>query len=162
MGSLVAEGGVCLDGQGTASTRLGSALVTGLTPYLHFPGTAREALSFYAKVFGGVPELHSFEEFGRSDGPGDAIAHGQLLDAPISLYAADAAGDEPGFQAQGLMLSLLGTADPATLRAWFARLADGGTVVEDLQPRQWGAFDGQVIDRYGLHWLIGFESDADA
>ncbi len=61
------------------------------------------------------------------------------------------------------MLSLLGTAEPATLRRWFAGLAaDGGTVVDDLQERPWGASDGQVIDRYGLHWLIGFEHDATA
>jgi Family of unknown function (DUF6308) len=25
------------------------------------------------------------------------------------------------------------------------------------QTRAWGASDGQIIDRYGLHWLIGFE-----
>jgi PhnB protein len=136
--------------------------VSGLTPYLHFPGTAREALSFYALVFGGTAELHDFAEFGRTDGPADAIAHGQIVDAPVSLYGADAAGDEAPFRAEGLMLSLLGTADPATLRRWFARLADGGTVVDDLQRRPWGAFDGQVIDRYGVHRLIGFETDADA
>ncbi|HVV48400.1 MAG TPA: hypothetical protein VHO06_01960 [Polyangia bacterium] len=59
------------------------------------------------------------------------------------------------------MLSLLGTADAGTLRDWFACLADGGTVVDDLQRRPWGAFDGQVIDRYGVHWLIGFEADAE-
>jgi PhnB protein len=59
------------------------------------------------------------------------------------------------------MFSLLGTADAPTLRVWFASLAaDGGTVVEDLQERGWGASDGQVIDRYGLHWLIGFEHDS--
>jgi PhnB protein len=58
------------------------------------------------------------------------------------------------------MLSLLGTADAATLRGWFARLADGGTVADDLQQRPSGAFDGRVIDRYGVHWLIGFETDA--
>jgi PhnB protein len=28
-----------------------------------------------------------------------------------------------------------------------------------LQSRPWGASDGQVIDRHGLHWLIGFEGD---
>ena len=57
------------------------------------------------------------------------------------------------------MLALLGTAGPATLRTWFARLAEGGRVVDDLQTRPWGASDGQVIDRYGLRWLIGFEGD---
>jgi PhnB protein len=136
--------------------------VAGLTPYILFPGTAREALTFYAEVFGGEVELSSFAEFARADGPADAIAHGYLVDAPVALYAADVAGDDVAFRAQGLMLSLLGTADAMTLRRWFTRLADGGTVVDDLQERPWGAFDGQVIDRYGVPWLIGFESEAEA
>jgi PhnB protein len=57
------------------------------------------------------------------------------------------------------MFALLGTAEPAVLRTWFARLAEGGTVVDELQQRPWGAHDGQVIDRFGLHWLIGFEGE---
>jgi PhnB protein len=130
------------------------------TPYIQFPGTAREALSFYAEVFGGAAQLHTFAEFNRTDGPAEHIAHGYLMDSPVALFASDAAGDEPAFQAQGLMLSLLGTTDAATLRRWFARLAEDGKVLDDLQQRPWGAFDGQVIDHYGLHWLIGFEDDA--
>jgi PhnB protein len=132
------------------------------TPYLRFQGTAREALSFYASVFGGEAQLHTYAEFGRDDGPGDAIAHGYLADAQVALFAADAAGDEPPFKAAGLMLALLGTADAGTLRVWFTQLADGGTIVEDLQTRPWGASDGQVIDRYGVHWLIGFEDETTA
>jgi PhnB protein len=58
-----------------------------------------------------------------------------------------------------MMLSLLGTADASRLRQWFSRLAEGGRVVDELQERPWGASDGQVVDRYGLHWLIGFEAD---
>jgi PhnB protein len=128
-------------------------------PYLHFPGTAREALTFYGDVFGCSVELHTFAEFHRTDGPADAIAHGYLAHGPVTLYGADAAGDQPPFRSEGLMLALLGTADPATLRSWFSSLSQGGQVVDDLQRRPWGASDGQVIDRYGLHWLIGFEGD---
>jgi PhnB protein len=134
----------------------------GPTPYIYFPGTAREALSFYADVFGGATELHTFAEFSRADGPADAIAHGYLVDAPVALFASDVASEQPAFRAQGLMLSLLGTAAAATMRGWFARLAEEGEVVDDLQERPWGDFDGQVIDRYGLHWLIGFKNDASA
>jgi PhnB protein len=83
-------------------------------------------LSFYADVFGGTAQLHTFAEFNRTDGPGDLIAHGYVVDAPVALFASDVVGDEPAFQAQGLMLSLLGTADAATLRRWFARLAEEG------------------------------------
>ena len=133
--------------------------MTDLTPYLHLPGTAREALDFYGAVFGCSVHMHSFEEFGRTDGPADAIAHGYLADGPVTLFAADVAGDEPPLRCEGLMLSLLGTSDPTTLRNWFARLSDGGRVVDELQVRPWGDYDGQVIDRHGVHWLIGFQGD---
>jgi PhnB protein len=55
------------------------------------------------------------------------------------------------------MFSLLGTTSAATLRAWFAKLAEGGTILDELQERPWGATDGQVVDRYGVRWLVGFE-----
>jgi PhnB protein len=128
-------------------------------PYLHFPGTARDALTFYARVFGGSAELHTFGDFNRTDGPAEAIAHGYLKDGPVLLFAADAAGDQAPLRCEGLMLSLLGTVEASTLKEWFAGLSEGGQVVDDLQVRPWGASDGQVIDRYGLHWLIGFEDD---
>jgi PhnB protein len=136
--------------------------MTAPTPYLQLPVTAREALTFYGEVFGCRVQLHTFEEFGRNDGPGDAIAHGYLEDGPVALFASDAAGDEPSFRCEGMMLSLLGTASPATLRTWFSNLSQGGRVVDDLQKRPWGASDGQVVDRFGLHWLIGFEGEDSA
>ena len=68
-------------------------------------------------------------------------------------------GDEPPFRSEGMMLALLGTADPVDAAPVVHCLAEGGRVVDDLQTRPWGASDGQVIDRYGLHWLIGFEGD---
>lgn len=130
------------------------------TPYFHFAGTAREALTFYGDVFECKVQLHTFAEFNRTDGPADAIAHGYLVEGPVALFAADVSGDQLAFRCEGMMLALLGTAPPSTLRRWFSALSDGGRVVDDLQARPWGASDGQVIDRNGLHWLIGFEGDA--
>ena len=130
--------------------------MTAPMPYLHFAGTAREALAFYRSVFGGEVGVNTFAEFGRDDGPGEAVAHG-MLDGPVSLFAADAAPGEATVQMQGVMLSLLGTAAPAELERWFAALAEGGTVVDPLQERPWGDHDGQVTDRYGLTWLIGYQ-----
>jgi PhnB protein len=135
--------------------------MTGPTPYLSFAGTARAALSFYGEVFGCSVQLHTFEEFGRTDGPAEAIAHGYLADGPVALFATDVAGDEPPFRSEGLLFSLLGTASPDTLTAWFDALSDGGRVIDPLETKPWGAADGQVVDRFGLHWLIGFEGDED-
>ncbi|MFJ4168864.1 VOC family protein [Paenarthrobacter sp. NPDC089714] len=130
--------------------------MTALQIYVLFPGTAREALAFYQGVFGGELTLHSYGEFGRTDGPEDAVAHG-VLGGAVALAGADAAAGETSIRTEGLMLSLLGAAAPTELHGWFERLADGGTVIDPLGPKPWGASDGQVIDRYGLHWLIGYE-----
>ncbi|MCA1781202.1 MAG: VOC family protein [Dermatophilaceae bacterium] len=133
--------------------------MTSPTPYFHLPGTTREALILYGQVFGCSVQLHTLAEFGRTDGPADAIAHGYLSHGPVTLFASDATGGQASFRSEGLRLSLLGTADAATLNGWFAALADGGEIVDDLQERPWGATDGQVIDPHVLHWLIGFEPD---
>ena len=133
--------------------------MTAPTVYISFPGTAREALSFYAGVFGGELSLHTRQDFG-SGGPPDAIAHG-MLDGPVALAGSDVGAGDKSVQVEGLMLSLLGTAEPALLHAWFDQLADGGRIIDPLAPKPWGASDGQVIDRYGLHWLIGYEAAAE-
>ena len=124
--------------------------------YVSFPGTAREALGFYADVFGGELSLYTYEEFSRSDGHPDAIAHG-VLNGTVALAGSDAAAGDKSVRFEGLMLSLLGTAEPSVLHEWFDKLSAGGQVVDPLAAKPWGASDGQVIDRYGLHWLIGYE-----
>jgi PhnB protein len=127
--------------------------------YVSFPGTAREALGFYAGVFGGKLSLYTYEEFGRKDGPPESIAHG-VLDGVVALAGSDAATGGKSVRFEGLMLSLLGAAGPATLHEWFDKLAVDGTVMDPLSPKPWGASDGQVIDRHGLHWLIGYEPES--
>ena len=128
----------------------------GLVPYLLLPGTAREALERYAAIFGGELILNTYADFNREDGPPDAIAHG-MLKGTVSLFAADAAGSDPSLHIDGLLFSLLGSADAQTLTSWFELLSEGGDVVDPLERRPWGASDGQVVDRFGVRWLIGFE-----
>ena len=143
-----------LGATGTRSDHMAAPLV-----YLSFPGTAREALNFYADVFGGDLSLHSYEEFGRTDGPPDAIAHG-VLDGVVALAGSDAPEGAQTVRLEGLLLSLLGTAEPAVLHEWFEELSIGGSRIDPLAQRPWGASDGQVTDRHGLRWLIGYEPQA--
>lgn len=131
---------------------------TAPAPYILFPGTAAHALEHYQHIFGGTLALFSYAEFARTDGPGEHIAHG-MLRGRLTLYGADAAPSEEAVSTQGLMLSLLGTAAPEILHAWFDQLAEGGTVLDPLARKPWGASDGQVRDRFGVHWLIGYEPE---
>ena len=72
--------------------------VTDPTPYLLLPGYARDALTFYGGVFGCAVQLHTFAEFGRTDGPADAIAHdlpeGQGTDRWIESAQREVAGED--------------------------------------------------------------------
>ena len=131
--------------------------MSGLTPYLLFPGNAAEALRHYESIFGGTLHLFDYASAGRTDGPGDAIAHGMLLDGPVEIAGADAGAGDPTVQMSGMFFSLLGTADPATLGQWFDALAAGGEVIDPLQKRPWGDHDGTLVDRYGVRWLIGHQ-----
>ncbi|GAB3595123.1 VOC family protein [Microbacterium tumbae] len=130
--------------------------MSGLVPYLALPGNAAEALSFYQGVFGGELSLFTYAQFNRVDGPDDAVAHGQLT-GPVRLFASDAGPDEDAAHMVGVSFSLLGAADAGTLTRWFDALADDGNVIDPLQKRPWGDYDGQVVDRYGIRWLIGFQ-----
>lgn len=132
---------------------------TAPTPYLLLPGTARTALARWQQVFGGEVRTTSYEDAGREDGLPHAVAHGELV-GPVRLSAADAGPDDATFSASGLLLALLGTARPDVLRRWFTDLSTDGTVVDDLQERPWGDWDGTVRDAFGVTWLIGFERSA--
>jgi PhnB protein len=131
--------------------------MTGLVPYILVPGTTADALPFYQAIFGGELSMHTYAEFDRADGPGDAIAHGMLGGGPVALGAADAGPDEDAVHMNGLYFSLLGTAAPETLTRWFAALSDGGRVIDPLHTRPWGDHDGTLVDRFGVRWLIGYE-----
>jgi len=132
--------------------------MSGLVPYLLFPGNAAEAFAHYRSVFGGEVQLFDYAQLGREDGPGDAIGHG-MLQGIVELSGADAGADDDAVQMSGMFLSLLGTADAATLTRWFDALAAQGRVLSALEKRPWGDVDGMVVDRYGIRWLIGFHPE---
>lgn len=132
--------------------------MSGLIPYLLFPGTAAEALTHYRDVFGGELQMFDYATAGRHDGPGDAVAHGQLS-GDVQIAGADAGADDDAVQMSGMFLSLLGTADAATLTRWFDALAAGGRVIAPLERRPWGDYDGTLVDRYGIRWLIGYHPE---
>ena len=116
--------------------------MTGLTPYLSFPGTARQALTFYREVFGGDLVLNTLAAFGRRDGPADATAHG-ILQGLVELPAEASmreflqervenlqkafSGDDAELQATLVVSSILGL----TIARHFLRLPAFDTIPRD-------------------------------
>jgi PhnB protein len=92
-----------------------------LNPYLAFNGDARQAMEFYAGVFGGRLAFNTFAEFGATDSPdADRIMHGVLeTDAGYTIMAGDVASDAQYQPMAGCSVGLSGD-DGGRLRGYWA------------------------------------------
>jgi PhnB protein len=131
-------------------------------PYLSFDGNCREAMQFYARVFGGkIEAMLSYADVpGGGEMPGGSknkIMHACLsLPDGSFLYAGDAPDHMP-FQAQtGVMITMNYPTSAAGERV-FKELCEGGTVTMPWAPTFWAKGFGMVTDRFGTAWGINGE-----
>ena len=129
---------------------------TKLNPYLNFKGTTREAMEFYASVFGGKLQLQTFKELQASQDPSedDLVMHSVLdADNGMSFMAADTPERMEYRPGSNFSMSLSGD-DETELKGYFEKLAVGGQVTMPLEKAQWGDSFGMLKDRFGVSWLV--------
>jgi PhnB protein len=127
-----------------------------LNPYINFNGNARQALEFYASVFGGTLNVNTFADFGQKDSPdAEKIMHGQLeTEAGYTIMAADQPSEMGEYSGMhGFGVSLSGD-DGDLLRGYWEKLCDGGTEVMPMQKQAWGDEFGMCTDKFGVTWLV--------
>jgi PhnB protein len=135
-----------------------------LSPYLFFNGNCREVLAFYQSCLGGELSLQSFGDSpAAAHMPAEAqnnIMHGTLTTKDFIIMASDA-GRTGGSLALGNVLRMsLHFDNNAEIEATFARLSEGGTVIDPLADMFWGGKFGTFIDRFGINWLFNFQQAA--
>ncbi|SCF14371.1 PhnB protein [Micromonospora viridifaciens] len=126
-----------------------------LNPYLSFRDTAREAMEYYQRVFGGTLTVSTFGEFGNP-GPGlaDLVMHSQLeTDRGFTLMASDTPPEMTPTVGNNVAVSLSGD-EADVLRGYWDMLVDGGTVTVPLEKQMWGDEFGMCVDRFGIGWLV--------
>lgn len=133
-------------------------MVTTLCSYLNFPGTAREAMTFYQEVFGGELTVTTFRQLGAlpaDHAAADQVMHSELRGPVVVLCAADVPeGVAPVTLTRGndVNLALMGD-DEAQVRVWFEALSDGADVEMPLARQIWGDLYGSLTDRFGVGWM---------
>jgi len=131
--------------------------MTTLNPYISFRGQAREAGEFYRSVFGGELTASTFADYQMPAGPDEAdwIMHSQLTSSGLTLMISDVPSSMEYTPGNNISVSLSGGADDSEeLRGFYEGLSDGGTVTMPLDKAPWGDYFGQVIDRFGINWLV--------
>jgi PhnB protein len=129
-------------------------MASRLNPYLNFDGNARQAIEFYASVFGGSPAISTFADLGAADSPdADRVMHAMLeTDAGYTIMAADYTSDMEFHPMAGSSVSLSG--DDEALRGYFEQLAASGTVTMPMEKQAWGDEFGMCVDGFGVPWLV--------
>ena len=144
------------------------------TTHLNFRSTAREALDFYAGVFGGQAFVATYADFGMpAETPGaDRVVFGQVETADgfrIMAYdipGADAADATPAVTRREngttitdspFFVSVRGET-LAEITGYWAALADGATVIEPLAASSWSPGFGMLADRFGVTWILDVQA----
>lgn len=138
-------------------------MTANVSTYLNFRGTARDALSFYASVFGGELRVNTFKDYGMPVGEGeqDLVMHGQLdVDGEPLLMGSDVPSHMEYRLGENTFSVSLSGDDEARLTQWFTALSEGADVTQPLERAPWGDSFGMLRDRFGVSWLVNISGAA--
>lgn len=130
-------------------------MATRLNPYINFTNNAREAMEFYKGALGGDLTVNTFGEYGDKDAPGaDGIMHAQLeTPSGFTLMASDLPPGMEHTPGTNMTVSLSGD-DADELRGYWEKLSDGADITMPLEKQMWGDEFGQLVDKYGVAWMV--------
>ena len=135
-----------------------------INAYLTFAGECRAAFEFYRTVFGGdFLFMQTFAD-GPADMPVPEEAQGLIMHVTLPvgggvLMGSDTIEQFSPLPVTGTNFALsLGPDSKEQADELFAKLSDGGRVTMPMQDQFWGAYFGTCTDRFGIGWMINFET----
>lgn len=125
--------------------------MTGMIPYLVFPGTCKTAMEFYAQVLNG--QITSIQTFGDSPVPvpeqhRERIFDSELMAGKIRFKASDNLPDQAMIIGNNISL-FVSFADTSFRKQVFDKLAEGGKVMFPLDENF-----GMLRDKFGIQWML--------
>jgi PhnB protein len=131
--------------------------------YVYFNGNCREAVEFYAQVFGvEIPRILTYGEapsdpaFTLPEAAKNLILHTFLNIKGTNVMFSDVFPGRPFTAGNNINLSAA-SADMDEVKSIFGKLKEGGTVGMELQETFFSKCYGTVIDKFGIGWQIMLE-----
>ncbi|ARK29759.1 VOC family protein [Halalkalibacter krulwichiae] len=135
--------------------------------YINFNGNCREAVEFYADVFGTEkPQFMTFKdappnpEYPLPEEANDLIMHTRLMINGSTVMFSDVFPGSPFIQGNNISLTVVHE-DQATIQSYFNKLKEGGKVGMELQETFWSKCYGSVRDQYGVEWQLSQGTGAE-
>ncbi|KON69257.1 glyoxalase [Peribacillus butanolivorans] len=132
--------------------------------YINFNGNCREAVEFYAQVFGTeTPQIMTFgetppnPEFPLPDEAKNLVMHTRLNIDGSNVMFSDVFPGMPFVEGNNISLAVVNK-NMDEIKSIFNKLKEGGTVVMDLQETFWSKLYGQVTDKFGIIWQLNYDT----
>lgn len=136
-----------------------------INPHINFNGNAEEAFNFYKSVFGGeFAKIMRFKdmaspEFQVAESEANKIMHIALPIGNNILMA----NDVPEFMGktnenENRSKIAISAESKEEAEKLFNGLSVGGQVEMPLTDSPWGSYFGMFRDKYGIEWMIDFDS----
>ncbi|TWT25217.1 VOC family protein [Planomicrobium sp. CPCC 101110] len=134
-----------------------------IVPYMIFNGNCREAVDYYAEVFGtGAPEIMKYGDMQPGEGyelPEDA--KDLVMHTALNIYGSEVMFSDgmPGSSVHfGRNINLTIVSDELDkMTNEFNRLAQDGKIVMELQKTFWSPSYGALTDKFGIDWQFSYD-----
>ncbi|MGG4498916.1 VOC family protein [Brevibacillus reuszeri] len=131
--------------------------------YLSFNGNCREAVEYYANVFGtDIPQMMRFGDtppdpnFALPEEAKDLIMHTRLTISGSPVMFSDTFPGMPFQTGNNFSLAMV-SANREEIESAFHKLKEGAQVRLELQETFWSKCYGSLIDKFGIEWQFNYE-----
>jgi len=139
--------------------------MTQINSYLTFNGNCKEAMSFYADCLGGELTLQTIGESPLADKMPPqmkkSILHSTVTRGGLVLMGSDMVSEKGLVKGNSVSL-MLNCSSEEEIRSLYEVLSRDGEATHPLEVSFWGALFGDLIDKYGNHWLLHFDQSKKA
>lgn len=137
--------------------------MTQINSYLTFNGNCREAMTFYKECLGGELVLQTVGESPMAEKMPPqmkkSILHSTLTKGNLVLMGSDMV-EENGLIKGNSVSLMLNCSSEDEIKSCYTNLSNGGNATHPLENTFWGALFGDLVDKYGNHWLLHFQKVA--
>ena len=143
--------------------------MASINPHINFNGNAEEAFNFYKSVFGGeFTKITRFKDLASAEFPvaeneANKIMHIALPIGKSILMANDVPeilGRTNENENRSKILISAESAEEAN--KIFNGLSVGGQIEMPIAESPWGTYFGMFRDKYGIEWMVEFDSSYKA
>ncbi len=140
-----------------------------INPHINFNGNAEEAFNFYKSVFGGAfSKIMRFKDLGNTEHPLSEKEANKIMHIALPIgNTVIMANDVPEFlgrvnENENRSKIFVSAESKAEADKIFNGLSAGGTVEMPIDNSPWGTYFAMFRDKYGIEWMVEFESKTKA